>query len=106
MTEKFKLLDNQSIGIALKQLRKKQKLSINDFSQSTGICLSYITMVEQGEANPSVEVLKTLFAGVGRNLVFSLRRQRQYAKAEKNFSSQIKAPSVRKNASGASTTKR
>jgi XRE family transcriptional regulator of biofilm formation len=82
MSQKLNKLENKVLGEILKQLRKKQRLSITDFSQRTGICRSYITMVEQGDANPSIEVLDTLFSSLGRRLVFTLRRQRAMNKVE------------------------
>lgn len=76
MSEKLMQFNHRAIGLTVKELRKIQKISITDFAERTGICRSYITMVEQGEANPSIEVLNRLFSCLGKHLVFSVRRHR------------------------------
>ncbi len=76
MSDKYQKLDNKLVGQMIKYLRKNKKISVTEFAERTGVCRSYITMVEQGDANPSVEVISTLFAGLGKEVVFSIKRQR------------------------------
>jgi|GEM_PF-3531524 len=82
MSEKYQKLDNKMVGQMIKALRKTKRISVIEFSERTGICRSYITMVEQGDANPSVDIIVTLFAGLGKEVVFGVKRFRiQTAKA-------------------------
>jgi len=73
MRTKLKELDHQSLGAVVRELRKNKKMSITEFSERTGICRSYLTMIEQGKANPSIELVMLMFCSLGKKMVFSLR---------------------------------
>ncbi len=80
MSEKYQTLDNKMVGQVIKSIRKSRKMTISEFSARTGICRSYITMVEHGAANPSVEVIAALFAGLDKQIVFGVKKQSIEAK--------------------------
>jgi len=50
------------LGVKLKNLRKSHKLSLKELSAITGISPSFLSDIENGRSNPSIENLK-LIAG-------------------------------------------
>ncbi|HHD2753235.1 TPA: helix-turn-helix domain-containing protein [Clostridium perfringens] len=50
----------QLIGENLRKIREEKKLSRRELSEKSGISQSYIIKIEQGNKNPTVDVLKSL----------------------------------------------
>lgn len=54
---------NSQIGIIIKKKRKEKKMTLNQLSEKTGFSVSYLSLLERGKNNPTVESLnKVCFA--------------------------------------------
>lgn len=53
-------LEIDAIGRQLKELRLRQRLTISDLSKQTGVSVSYISKIENGQATPSFDVIKRI----------------------------------------------
>ena len=49
-----------SIGLKVRELRKKKKLTQDDLAEKAGITGKYLGMVERGEVNVTIKVLENL----------------------------------------------
>lgn len=49
-----------SMGDAIRNTRKKQKLTLQDVTKAASISLSFLSEIERGKANPSISVLKRI----------------------------------------------
>ena len=47
-----------SLGLRIKELRKKKKLTQDELSEKAGITGKYMGIIERGEVNVSVKVLE------------------------------------------------
>ena len=74
MKIKQQQLGNQSLGTVVKELRQNKKMTVTELAQKTGVCRSYLTMIEQGKANPSIDLVVAVFESLGKKLIFSLRK--------------------------------
>jgi len=45
------------IGISIKKLRTKLKMSQNDFAKACGISMSYLSEIERGLKNPTIDIV-------------------------------------------------
>jgi transcriptional regulator with XRE-family HTH domain len=58
----------KNFGSRVKQLRRAQKLTQDQFAQKTGLHKNYIGMVERGERNPSLENINIIAEAFGVSL--------------------------------------
>jgi transcriptional regulator with XRE-family HTH domain len=58
----------KEIGYRIQKLRRKQGLSLRGLSRSSGIAVSFLSSLEQGENNVSVAKLKTILDALGIGL--------------------------------------
>lgn len=49
-----------TIGSRIKKLRKQQNLTLKELSEKVGISISFLSDIENGRSNPSLERLKQL----------------------------------------------
>ena len=49
-----------NIGVTLKKLRKKRGLSQQDVSEKANLSRTYISQIESGACNPTVETLESI----------------------------------------------
>lgn len=49
-----------AIGRQLKEMRRRQRMTISDLSKQTGVSVSYISKIENGQATPSYDVIKRI----------------------------------------------
>ena len=54
-----------SLGLRIKELRKKKKLTQDELSEKAGITGKYMGMIERGEVNVSVKILENLAEVLG-----------------------------------------
>ncbi|MFU1715655.1 helix-turn-helix domain-containing protein [Bacillus amyloliquefaciens] len=47
-------------GQMIKEVRKKRKLTQNDFAQLLGFTASYISRIESGKANPTLKAIEQM----------------------------------------------
>jgi transcriptional regulator with XRE-family HTH domain len=66
-------MERKELGERIQKLRQKQGLSLRGLSRSSGIAVSFLSSLEQGENNVSVAKLKTILdaLGVGLSEFFS-----------------------------------
>lgn len=48
------------LGQMIKELRKKRKMTQNDFAQLLGFTASYISRIESGKANPTLKAIEQM----------------------------------------------
>lgn len=53
-------MEFDAIGRQLKELRLNNRLTISDLSKQTGVSVSYISKIENGQATPSFDVIKRI----------------------------------------------
>ena len=51
---------NEKLGIKIRFLRIKMKLSQEQFSELAGLCKNSIGMIERGQSKPSIETLEKI----------------------------------------------
>lgn len=56
------------LGMRIKFLRKEKKMSQLDLSLECGVNKNYISDLEKGRRNPSIEVLERIAIGLGVDL--------------------------------------
>ena len=61
-------MERKELGYRIQKLRRKQGLSLRGLSRSSGIAVSFLSSVEQGENNVSVAKLKTILDALGISL--------------------------------------
>ena len=61
-------MSTQIIGKRVKGRRKLLKITQNDLSEISGVSLRTIKAVEEGEANPTVEILNRILKPLGLTL--------------------------------------
>ncbi len=49
----------------IRRIRKAEKLTLADLSEKTGLSLSFLSQVERGLTNPSINSLRKIAAGIG-----------------------------------------
>lgn len=67
------IFDIDELPNMLRTLRKQANLTLKEVSEQTGISLSFISEVERGRANPSIETLMRLSAAYGYDCLIGLR---------------------------------
>ncbi len=58
-----------------KEAREEAGLTLDEVSAATGISLSYLSKIENGNANPSIEVLKNLAQFYNKNILHFFRSE-------------------------------
>ncbi len=61
-------MNNKDIGNKLRTLRKSQGISLLQLAEHVGKTKSYISMIENGKANPSLSTLKNIVSFFGMDL--------------------------------------
>ena len=56
------------MGMNLRSLREEQKISLRKFGLMTGVDYHYISLIEYGEANPTIDTLEKLADGLGTDV--------------------------------------
>lgn len=51
---------NSQIGIIIKKKRKEKKMTLSELAESTGFSVSYLSLLERGKNNPTVESLNKI----------------------------------------------
>lgn len=64
-------LDDKKIYLSIAEARKARNISQQELSEKTGIIQSDISKIENGKANPTINVLKRLAEALEMNLKFS-----------------------------------
>lgn len=52
--------NQERIGRNIKKARKKIKLTQNELAENVGVHVSYISRIERGVVNPSIEVISNI----------------------------------------------
>jgi XRE family transcriptional regulator of biofilm formation len=64
-----------TLGIRIKTLRLKKKMSMNELAKKSGLNVSYISLLESGKrTNPTVETLVTLARILGTTAWYLIKR--------------------------------
>ncbi len=58
---------SKKLGINLKKLRTKKKMSQGDISRKLGVDRAYISSIENGRMNPTLSTLEKLAEAIGVN---------------------------------------
>ena len=53
-----------TVGKRIKEIRKKKKLTLRELSKKADISISFISDIENGRSNPSLERLKSIAAAL------------------------------------------
>lgn len=61
-----------NIGLIIKSLRKEKKYTLKDLSQKAGISISFLSDIENGRSNPSIERLKDIAEALDTPIAFFL----------------------------------
>ncbi|MEX0717718.1 MAG: cupin domain-containing protein [Planctomycetaceae bacterium] len=61
-------MTNRELGLRLKALRERRKLSLRGLARKTDMALSHLSKIENGKNSISVARLKTILAGLGSSL--------------------------------------
>lgn len=56
---------SKKLGINLKKLRLKKKMSQGDIFRKLGVDIAYISSIENGRMNPTLSTLKKLAEAIG-----------------------------------------
>ena len=56
---------NEALGVQVRQLRKAQGMTQEEFSQRSGLSVDYIGKIERGTTSPTVESLEQVARGLG-----------------------------------------
>jgi len=58
---------SKKLGVNLKKLRLKKKMSQGDISRKLGVDRAYISSIENGRMNPTLSTLEKLAGAIGVN---------------------------------------
>jgi transcriptional regulator with XRE-family HTH domain len=58
----------QEIGVRLREVRHEMKLTLSDVSRDTGVSISNLSKIENGQVSPSFDILKRICDGLGISL--------------------------------------
>jgi len=60
-------ISSKRLGLNLKKLRLKKKMSQGDISRKLGVDRAYISSIENGRMNPTLSTLEKLAEAIGVN---------------------------------------
>lgn len=63
-----------NLGLAVRQLREEQQLSLRALGERTGFSASFLSQVENGQASPSIASMERIATALGVTLVEFFRR--------------------------------
>ena len=66
-------MDNEQIGVTIQQKRVKLALKQEDISEIIGISTKTIQNIENGKANPSLNILQKLSAVLGLEIIVQIK---------------------------------
>lgn len=69
----------RGLGQAIRELRAKRKLSQQQLADAAGIHFTYLSGLERGKRNPSIEVIEQLAEQLGVSSSTLLRRAERFA---------------------------
>ncbi len=72
-------------GLAIRQLRLKQELTQEELAHRALLHRTYLTDIERGTRNPSIEVIEKLANGLGINLADLFRLAESVTSASKSL---------------------
>lgn len=83
-----------TVGKRIKEIRKKKKLTLRELSKKADISISFISDIENGRSNPSLERLKSIAAALDTPVSVLLGESVSDEVSEKNDteSSSINSP--------------
>ena len=61
-------MTNTELGAELKRIRKLNKITLNDVEAITGFCPAFMSNLERGKRNATLETLQKVSAAYGRKL--------------------------------------
>lgn len=87
-----------NIGKAIRTLRKNEMINQEKFATSLGITQSYLSLIEKGHKNPSLEVLQKIAETLKTPLpvLFWFGIEKEDVSEEKQYAYQILKPSIDK----------
>ena len=59
-----------NVGKRIKALRRQKKLTLNELSRKVGISISFLSDIENGRSNPSLERLKDIAEALDTSVSF------------------------------------
>jgi transcriptional regulator with XRE-family HTH domain len=68
---------NLSIGIKLRQLRRKRNLSLSDLEKMTGVSKSMLGQIERNESNPTVNTMWKIAKGLDVSFSYFIEEDRE-----------------------------
>lgn len=63
-----------SLGVAVRELREGQQLSLRALAERTGFSASFLSQVENGQASPSISSMERIATALGVTMVEFFRR--------------------------------
>ncbi|GFN37225.1 helix-turn-helix domain-containing protein [Tepidimicrobium xylanilyticum] len=82
-----------SIGAKIREIRQKEKLTLNELAEETGLTASYISQVERGLIEPSISSLRRIAAALCVPLyVFLTEEQEQHVLIRANERRKLELP--------------
>ena len=81
------------MGAKIREIRQKEKLTLNDLAEETGLTPSYISQVERGLIEPSISSLRRISAALGVPLyVFLTEEKEQHVLIRANERGKLELP--------------
>ncbi len=75
---------NQSFGQCVRALRKEQGLTQVAFSEKCGFYQFYLSRIENGQANPTLNAMEVIAIGLGMTVFELFEQVRQVSESAKN----------------------
>ena len=74
---------NQSFGLCIRALRQAHGLTQVEFSEKCGFYQTYLSRIENGQANPTLNAMEVIAVGLGLTVFELFERVREQAQAQK-----------------------
>lgn len=86
-----------NLGIVIKDIRKKKKLTQGEFASACGITQTYLSQIEANLKEPNLSTLKTIAQELGLPLpiLFFLSLDEQDVRQDKRQAFEIVSPSIK-----------
>jgi transcriptional regulator with XRE-family HTH domain len=94
------------VAYNLRRLRSKRELSQGELAMKAGTERTYVSRLEQGRKNPTVELLAALAQALNADIVELFKPAPKRAKERKRVRGSAKAATPSQNARGNTTTRR
>lgn len=65
-------MDRSRLGSEIRALRKRHSLTLRDVGEAAGVSYQYVSDVENGQANVTIEALESILSAVGGEAVITV----------------------------------